>query len=274
MYECISTITFALQHTKRPDGTDAKNAPAVVRLCTDKLREMVRDPDQNLKYLGLTGLMGLMRSNPRVVAEHRELVLACLTDDDVTIRLRALELVTGMVTRRNLPDIVKRFLELLETAEGHFRDTLMEKIVFICSRDKYAYLVDFAWCVGRLCAPSHDALGTRLIPLIFTCPHRRASAWVHAVAFQISAPCSDASIIRHRVARPLAGHHHDSVGLAAAAAVATSLPCSTGMQYRAHRAAAAAHLAAAAAPRSTATTLALFLAILSFRSHTAGTFKC
>ena len=32
----------------------------------------VRDPDPNLKYLGLTGLSSLMRSNPRVVAEHRE----------------------------------------------------------------------------------------------------------------------------------------------------------------------------------------------------------
>jgi hypothetical protein len=103
MYECISTITYALQvggalfklvycavrlyllcfpsflwslqYTKRPDGSDAKNAPAVVRLCTDRLREMVRDPDANLKYLGLVGLTSLMRSNPRVVAEHRELVL-------------------------------------------------------------------------------------------------------------------------------------------------------------------------------------------------------
>jgi AP-3 complex subunit delta-1 len=150
MYECVSTITVALQFTKRPDGTDAKNAGAVVRLCTDKLREMVREPDQNLKYLGLSGLMSLMRSNPRVVAEHRELVLQCLMDEDVTIRLRALELITGMVTRRNLQDIVKRLLELVDTAEGHFRDELIEKIIFMCSRDKFAYLVDFAWYVSVL----------------------------------------------------------------------------------------------------------------------------
>ena len=48
-----------------------------------------------------------MRSHPRVVAEHKDLVLQCLTDEDITIRLRALELLTGMVTRRNLPDIVQ-----------------------------------------------------------------------------------------------------------------------------------------------------------------------
>ena len=144
MYECVSTITYALQHTKKADGTDAKNAPAVVRLCTDKLREMVRDPDQNLKYLGLIGLMNLMLSNPRVVAEHRDLVLQCLVDDDVTIRLRALELIVGMVTRRNLPDIVARLLDLLESADGHWRDELIAKTVFMCSRDKYAYVTDFS----------------------------------------------------------------------------------------------------------------------------------
>jgi len=150
MYECISTITFALQHTKKPDGSDAKNVPAVVRLCTDRLREFVRDPDQNLKYLGLVGLVQLMKSHPRVVAEHRELVLQCLTDEDVTIRLRALELISGMVTRRNLPDIVKSLLGHLETAEGHYRDELISKIIFMCSRDKYGYLADFSWYVGVL----------------------------------------------------------------------------------------------------------------------------
>lgn len=177
-FRLFLSLLHCPQYTKKPDGSDAKNAPAVVRLCTDRLREMVRDPDANLKYLGLTGLTSLMRSNPKVrapcrrfgavyaprrraataslaslavalacvtrpsscrrlsyphshippscarlisllqvVAEHRELVLECLVDEDVTIRLRALDLITGMVTRRNLPEIVKRLLELLEAAE-------------------------------------------------------------------------------------------------------------------------------------------------------------
>jgi AP-3 complex subunit delta-1 len=71
MYECINTVTRCLPLTKKADGTDAKNAPAVIRLCTDRLREFIRDPDQNLKYLGLMGLWSLMRSHPRVVAGAR-----------------------------------------------------------------------------------------------------------------------------------------------------------------------------------------------------------
>jgi hypothetical protein len=61
--------------------------PAVLRLCADRLRELIRDSDQNLKYLGLMGLWSLMRSHPKVVAEHRELVLKCLMDDDITIKM-------------------------------------------------------------------------------------------------------------------------------------------------------------------------------------------
>ena len=147
MYECISTATLCLMHTKKADGKDARNAPVVVRLCADKLREFIRDMDQNLKYLGLVGLVNLMRSHPRVVSEHRELVQQCLLDADVTVRLRALELITGMVTVKNLPDIVRRLLEHVQDAEGHYRDELIGKIVFICSRDKFAFLKDFAWYV-------------------------------------------------------------------------------------------------------------------------------
>ena len=59
---------------------------------------------------GLVGFVELMKSHPRAVVEHRELVLMCLSDDDVTIRTRALELLTGMVTRKTLEDLVLKLL--------------------------------------------------------------------------------------------------------------------------------------------------------------------
>ena len=34
--------------------------------------------------------------------------------------------------------------------QGHFRDELIEKVIFMCSRDKYAYLADFAWYLSVL----------------------------------------------------------------------------------------------------------------------------
>ena len=52
-YECIHTVTLALPFTKKADGSDSKNVPQVVTLCSEILKSFVEDPDQNLKYLGL-----------------------------------------------------------------------------------------------------------------------------------------------------------------------------------------------------------------------------
>lgn len=48
-----------------------------------------------VKYLGLLALANIMKHHPKAVAEHRDLVLRCLEDEDVTIRLRALDLLEG-----------------------------------------------------------------------------------------------------------------------------------------------------------------------------------
>lgn len=111
-FECIFTVTEALPHTRREDGTETANAAAVVRLCSDYLRGFVEDSDQNLKYLGLVGLANLMKSSPRSVVEHRDLVLLCLGDEDVTIRKKALELLAGIVSRKSLVELVRHLMEV------------------------------------------------------------------------------------------------------------------------------------------------------------------
>lgn len=86
LYECINTVT-ACQQMQR----------SMIRLCLDKLRTFVEDPDQNLKYLGLLGLNKIMTKNKKAVAQHKDLILQCLDDPDITIRMRALDLITSMV---------------------------------------------------------------------------------------------------------------------------------------------------------------------------------
>jgi AP-3 complex subunit delta-1 len=111
-YECIYTITEALPYSRRDDGTEAKNAPSVIKLCSDYLRSFVEDTDQNLKYLGLVGLCNLLRSSPKSVVEHRDLILKCLNDDDVTIRTKALELLAGIASKKSLVELIKHLMEV------------------------------------------------------------------------------------------------------------------------------------------------------------------
>ena len=49
---------------------------------------------------------------------HKDLVLQCLDDGDESIRLRALDLLYGMVTKKNLMEIVKKLMGHMANAEG------------------------------------------------------------------------------------------------------------------------------------------------------------
>jgi hypothetical protein len=78
------------------------------------------------------------------------MVLKCLTDDDVTIRTRALELLAGIVSRKSLVDLVHHLLIHVKHSEGVYRDELISKILFMCSNDKYGLVTDFAWYASVL----------------------------------------------------------------------------------------------------------------------------
>jgi AP-3 complex subunit delta-1 len=149
-YECIYTLTEALPHSKRDDGSDAKSAPQVIKLCSDYLRGFIEESDQNLKYLGLVGLVRLMRSSPRSVVDQRDLILKCLGDDDVTIKSKALELLVGIVSKKSLIDLVRHLLEHARRAEGAYRDEIISKILLMCRQEKYSLISDFAWYISIL----------------------------------------------------------------------------------------------------------------------------
>ena len=88
---------------------------------------------------------------PQVVKRNRNLVLECLQDPDISIRLRALDLLEGIVSKENLVNIVDRLSrEALETEDPHYRDEIVEKVVTLCSKDKFKLVQDFAWYVDSL----------------------------------------------------------------------------------------------------------------------------
>lgn len=150
LYECISTVTTALLYTKKADGTHPRNVPAVVRLCNDHLRRYIEDPDQNLRYLGLVGLSNLMLSHPYVIAEHQELIVQCLSVDDITIRMRSLELLAGMVNPDNAAPIIRELMRQTLSADGAYRHELITRILQVCSMNKYENIHDFDWYIQVL----------------------------------------------------------------------------------------------------------------------------
>jgi AP-3 complex subunit delta len=145
MYECVNTLLSGEVTSK-----------SVVQLCLARLTSFIEDNDQNLKYLGLLGLHKLMKQHPRVVAEHRDLILNCLTDEDVTIRMRALDLICSMVSVRNIHAVVARLMDHLDTVDGDYREHVLERILFICTQDNYAFIEDFEWFIRVLVDLTQD----------------------------------------------------------------------------------------------------------------------
>jgi AP-3 complex subunit delta len=157
LFEAVHTITLCLPYCRKSDGTMPAAVPDIVMLCAKTLRDLVEETDQNLKYLGLVGFGSLMQSHPRVLnaPDFRPLILTCLSDDDITIRSRALDLLTGMTSRKNLVELVTQLLGHVELATGSYKHDLVSKIIEMCSSDKYALLQDFAWYLDVLFRIGH-----------------------------------------------------------------------------------------------------------------------
>uniref|UniRef100_A0A2K5DIU2 AP-3 complex subunit delta-1 n=1 Tax=Aotus nancymaae TaxID=37293 RepID=A0A2K5DIU2_AOTNA len=104
-----------------------------------------------LKYLGLLAMSKILKTHPKSVQSHKDLILQCLDDKDESIRLRALDLLYGMVSKKNLMEIVKKLMTHVDKAEGTtYRDELLTKIIDICSQSNYQYITNFEWYISIL----------------------------------------------------------------------------------------------------------------------------
>ncbi|KAG1234783.1 hypothetical protein G6F35_001073 [Rhizopus arrhizus] len=166
LYECIYTvITGGFLEAAGESGN------ALAATCTNKLRKFLEDPDQNLKYVGLLAMGRLLATHPRLIAEHKDLILECIDDEDISIRIRALDLVVGMVNRKNIVDIVKKLITHImpkkaESISLHdpstifdpvYRMDIINRIIFMCSQNHYHYLNDFEWYITVLVDITYSA---------------------------------------------------------------------------------------------------------------------
>ncbi|KAL3112207.1 hypothetical protein niasHT_016980 [Heterodera trifolii] len=148
LYECINTVIAILISISSEGPGDYTPS---IQLCVQKLGILIDDSDQNLKYLGLLAMGKILLTHPKAVQAHKDIVLRCLDDKDESIRLRALDLLYGMVSKKNIMEIVRRLMDHVDAAEGSFyRDELLRRIIAICSHDNYKYITNFEWYISVL----------------------------------------------------------------------------------------------------------------------------
>ncbi|KAJ4370497.1 AP-3 complex subunit delta [Neocucurbitaria cava] len=114
LYECISGIIQG-GILEAVEGT--AEGEEVAKLCVGKLRGMmIIEGDSNLKYVALLAFDKIVKSHPYLVSQQQDVILDCIDDPDISIRMRALDLVVGMVNADSLTAIVGRLMRQLRNA--------------------------------------------------------------------------------------------------------------------------------------------------------------
>lgn len=141
MYECVRTII------EIPISNQNLLAAATYRL-----QSFLNVADANLRFLCLSLFIKLMKIQPRLVSQHRDLISMCLDSDNELERMMALDLMSNLVTPKTIDTIVgKMFLYFQESNFVPFRDGMIEKVIEMCTRGgDYEMIQDFEWYISVL----------------------------------------------------------------------------------------------------------------------------
>jgi AP-3 complex subunit delta-1 len=130
LYECINGIVQG----GILDGSEGMaEGEEIARLCVGKLRSMLvveGDPNcasflndhctktdfHTVKYVALLAFQKIVISHPHLVSLQQDVILECIDDADISIRMRALDLAVGMVNSDNLAMIVETLVRQLINA--------------------------------------------------------------------------------------------------------------------------------------------------------------
>ncbi|QOU20073.1 hypothetical protein BRETT_004721 [Brettanomyces bruxellensis] len=73
--------------------------------------------DNNTRYVALNTLLSVIEYEPLAVQRHRNIVVGCLQDGDISIRRRALELTFAIMNNQNIRMLTKELLKFLGRSE-------------------------------------------------------------------------------------------------------------------------------------------------------------
>lgn len=134
-------------------------------LCLNRLHEFCESQDPNLRYISCLLFHKIGLINKRFVANFDSLILKLISDVDVSIRSRAIELLDAVIDSNNLrttvTTLMKQFVHeenvIIENnrngiakdlpifVPNSYKIKVVEKILNICFRDNYENIDDFEW---------------------------------------------------------------------------------------------------------------------------------
>jgi AP-1 complex subunit gamma-1 len=87
-------------------------------------------------YVALNTLNKVVSLEPNAVQRHRNTILECLRDPDISIRRRALDLSFALINAENVRPLIRELLAFLEIADTEFKLSMTSQICI--AADRYA----------------------------------------------------------------------------------------------------------------------------------------
>lgn len=97
-------------------------------LASSILGKFLGHKDNNYKYVALNTLQEVAKSDLNSVQKHKNVILECLKDNDISIKRRSLDLVYIIINSSNIKSIMKECLNFLLIAENEFKLELTTKL--------------------------------------------------------------------------------------------------------------------------------------------------
>jgi AP-1 complex subunit gamma-1 len=92
------------------------------------LGKFLSNRDNNIRYVALNTLIKVVAIEPNAVQRHRNTILECLRDPDISIRRRALDLSFTLINESNVRVLIRELLAFLEVADNEFKPIMTSQI--------------------------------------------------------------------------------------------------------------------------------------------------
>ncbi|KAF7732762.1 clathrin associated protein complex large subunit [Apophysomyces ossiformis] len=103
-------------------------------LAVNILGKFLSNRDNNIRYVALETLNKTVGIETQAVQRHRNIILDCLRDGDISIRRRALELSFALINEGNVRVLTRELLAFLEVADTEFKQSMTTKISLAADR--------------------------------------------------------------------------------------------------------------------------------------------
>eukprot|EP01038_Epipyxis_sp_PR26KG_P011986 gene11986-16046_t len=122
LYECVQTIM------------EVESDSSLRVLAVNILGRFLLNRDNNIRYVALNSLSRVVAEDIGAVQRHRNTIVDCLKDPDISIRQRALELIYQLVNDQNVVGLTAELLNYLIVAQVDHKANLVSKIMQIVEK--------------------------------------------------------------------------------------------------------------------------------------------